>query len=278
MTFGPQRALFGVSRADVTRKLRAAGCVFADEEAALLGDAAATASELDALVARRLDGEPLEYILGWAEFCGLRVAVEPGVFVPRRRTGFLVDRAVMLAAGSGHPLVVDLCCGSGAIGRALVERLGDVELFATEIDPVAVRCARVNLGERGLVLEGDLYEPLPTRLRGRVDLLTANAPYVPTADIATMPREARLHEAWATLDGGHDGLDLQRRIAAEASVWLRVGGHLLIETSERQADDTAGILARAGLDPLVEHSVEYDATVVTARASREIAVAHPQRA
>jgi release factor glutamine methyltransferase len=243
--------------------LREAGCVFAEDEAALLAEAATTDAELRVLLARRIAGEPLEYVLGWAEFCGIRVGIEPGVFVPRRRTGFLVDRAVARAAGREHPVVVDLCCGSGAIGRALVERLGDVELYATDIDPVAVRCARANLGERGRVLAGDLYEPLPAGLRGRVDLVTANAPYVPTGDIATMPREARLHEAWATLDGGHDGLDLQRRIAAEASAWLAGGGHLVIETSDRQSDRTAGILTRAGFDPVIERSAQVEATVVT---------------
>lgn len=258
-----QWALFGVSRNRIVRLLREAGCVFADEEAGLLGGAATSVAELDLLVSRRCAGEPLEYVLGWAAFCGLRVRVSPGVFVPRRRTEFLVDRAAALAVGVEHPVVVDLCCGSGAIGRALAERLGGVELCATDIDPVAVRCARGNLGERGRVFEGDLYAPLPSALRGRVDLLTANAPYVPTASIATMPREARLHEARATLDGGDDGLDLQRRIAVEASAWLKPGAHLVMETSGRQADHTAEILARAGLAPVTEHSAGWDATVVT---------------
>jgi release factor glutamine methyltransferase len=246
----------------MVERLRAAGCVFADEEATLLGGAATTASDLDALLARRIAGEPLEYLLGWAVFCGLRIAVEPGVFVPRRRTEFLVDLAAARVAGEEHPIVVDLCCGSGAIGVALADRRG-IDAFATDIDPVAVRCAQANLGERGRVFEGDLYAPLPSVLRGRVDLLTANAPYVPTSDIATMPREARLYEARATFDGGTDGLDVQRRIAEEASAWLKAGGHLLIETSDRQADCTAGILDLAGLDPGIQRSAAFDATVVT---------------
>jgi release factor glutamine methyltransferase len=245
----------------VVQRLRAAGCVFAEEEADLLGGAASSATQLDALVARRVGGEPLEYVLGWAEFCGLRIRVEPGVFVPRRRTAFLVERAAACVAGLRHPIIVDLCCGSGAIGAALTDRLDDPAVLATDIDPVAVRCARTNIA--GRVFEGDLYDPLPNSLRGTVDLIVANAPYVPTGSIATMPREARLHEARASLDGGLDGLDLHRRITAEASAWLRVGGHLLLETSEEQADRTAGILARAGLLPLVEYSAELDATVVT---------------
>jgi release factor glutamine methyltransferase len=255
--------LFGISLDEVVGRLRAGGCAFAEEEATLLGEAAASRAELDAFLIRRLAGEPLEYIVGWAAFCGLRVSVVPGVFVPRRRTEFLVDRTVALAAGWEHPVVVDVCCGSGAIGRALAERLGGIELYATDIDPVAVGCARTNLGENGLVFEGDMYEPLPSTLRGRVGLLTANAPYVPTGEIATMPREARLHEARVTLDGGHDGLDMQRRVAAGASAWLKPGGHVIIETSDRQADRTAYILSGAGLKPVVERSAEIDATVVT---------------
>ena len=256
-----QGAIFGVSRQEVVDRLRAAGCVFAEEEAGLIADAARTPDELDAFTARRVGGEPLEYVLGWAEFCGLRIRVEPGVFVPRQRTAFLVERAIALIPGSEHPVVVDLCCGSGAIGAALAHRLPRIALSATDIDQASVRCARTNIV--GNVFQGDLYDALPGSLRGAVDLLVANAPYVPTGSIATMPREARLHEARASLDGGLDGLDLHRRIAATASAWLRPGGHLLIETSDEQADRTAGILALAGLTVTVAHSDEFDATVVT---------------
>lgn len=235
--------------------------MFAEDEAGLLLEGATDAAVLETLVARRTAGEPLEYILGWAEFCGLRIRVIPGVFVPRRRTAFLVELATALAADREHPVVLDLCCGSGAIGAALTDRLPAIDLYAADIDPVAVRCARTNV--RGRVSEGDLYEAVPDFLRGRVDLIVVNAPYVPSGHIDTMPREARLHEARATLDGGRDGLDFHRRVAAEASVWLRQGGHLLIEASEDQADRTARIVAGGGLDPVVAHSDEFDATVVT---------------
>lgn len=245
----------------VAARLRAAGCVFADEEAGLLLDAVQDAVGLEVLVSRRLAGEPLEYVLGWAEFCGLRIRVEPGVFVPRRRTEFLVELAAVLAADRQHPTVVDLCCGSGAIGAALSSRVDSVDLYATDIDPDAVRCARTNIS--GEAFQGDLYDALPRGLRGTVDLIVANAPYVPTGRIETMPREARLHEARATLDGGPDGLDLHRQIAQGASAWLRPGGHLLIETSELQVDQTADIVARVGLVATVDHSDAFDATVVT---------------
>ncbi|MGH3467341.1 MAG: methyltransferase, partial [Thermocrispum sp.] len=152
-------------------RLRAAGCVFAEEEAQILRDAARTADELDAMVARRVAGHPLEHVVGWAEFCGVRVAVAPGVFVPRRRTEFLVAQAAVLAPEAA--VVVDLCCGSGAVGVVLAGRLRAAEVHAADVDPAAVRCARVNLGERGSVYLGDLFEPLPARLRHRVDVLTA---------------------------------------------------------------------------------------------------------
>jgi release factor glutamine methyltransferase len=251
-----------VDRDAVVGRLRAAGCVFAEDEAELLLSNAATAADLDAAIARRVAGEPLEYVLGWAEFAGHRFAVEPGVFVPRHRTEFLVDQAVALArdldaTAAGMPsvppiVVLDLCCGSGAIGAtvaAALSRCGaDVDLHATDIEPAAVRCARRNLADvGGHVYEGDLFEPLPVTLRSRVRILTANVPYVPTDAIALMPPEAREHEVRVTLDGGPDGLAVFRRVAAAAPRWLGPGGHLLIETSERQAADAVDIMSGHGL-------------------------------
>ncbi len=249
--------------ADVAARLRSAGSVFAEDEARLLVEAAANAAELTLLIGRRVAGEPIEYILGWAEFCGLHIGVRPGVFVPRRRTEFLVERATALESESRHPLVVDVCCGSGAIGAALATRLPGMRLFASDIDATAVACASENLHGVGVVLHGDLFAPLPADLRGQVDLIVANAPYVPTSDISLMPREARLYETLSTLDGGSDGLNLHRRISVEAHDWLVPGGHLLLETSERQAERTARIVAEAGLDARISRSEEFDATVVT---------------
>ncbi len=227
--------------------------------------AAPTAADLTAMVDRRAAGLPLEHVLGWAEFCGLRVAVDPGVFVPRRRTEFLVRRAADLVAVLARPraVVVDLCCGSGAVGAALMSAVDRLELIAVDIDPAAVRCARRNLtAAGGRVYPGDLYDPLPPELRGRVDILVANAPYVPTEAIGFMPPEARDHEPRVALDGGADGLDIQRRVAAGASRWLAAGGYLLVETSERQAPQLAETFARHGLIPQVASSVELTATVV----------------
>src|SRR2546429_2363406 len=193
----------------VAARLRAAGCVFAEDEARLLMSAARTPAELDAMVGQRVAGLPLEQVLGWAEFCGLRITVAPGVFVPRRRTEFLVRRAAALARPGD--VIVDLCCGAGAIGAALAAAVERAEVHAADIDPVAVRCARQNL-PGGRVYQGDLYEPLPAGLRGRVAILAANVPYVPSEEIGFLPPEARAHEPRAALDGGADRLGGLRRV------------------------------------------------------------------
>ena len=258
-------ALSATIRASIVSTLWAAGCVAAEEEARLLIESARTPSELAAMVDRRATGVPIEHILGWAEFCGLRISVAPGVFVPRRRTEFLVRQARELARqipGSRPLVVIDLCCGSGAVGAALVAAL-KVELHAVDLDPVAVRCARGNVGPAGgLVYLGDLYEPLPADLRSRVDVLVANAPYVPTGEIRLLPPEAREHEPRPALDGGADGLAVLRRIVVAAPQWLAPGGHVLVETSELQAPQMAEAVASVGLVPRIEDSDELNAHIV----------------
>jgi release factor glutamine methyltransferase len=242
--------------------------------------AAQSPTDIDAMVRRRAAGVPLEHVVGWAEFCGLRIAVEPGVFVPRRRSEFLVHQARALAGRSGPAapagqdptataappslVVVDLCCGAGALGAALAAALGGAELHAADIAPACVRCARRNVAAfGGQVYEGDLFGPLPAALRGRVEILLANAPYVPSDGVGLLPPEARDHEPLVALDGGADGLDVLRRIAGAAPGWLAPGGHLLVEASERQAPRMAAAMARAGLLARVASDPELDATVVT---------------
>jgi release factor glutamine methyltransferase len=233
---------------DLVARLRAAGCVFAEDEAELLLAAALSPTELARMVADRVAGQPLEHILGWAEFAGLRIVVAPGVFVPRRRTEFLVRQAVSVAGL--QPVVVDLCCGCGAVAAAVATEVAVSALYAVDIDPVAVTCAARNLGALGgTALVGDLYEPLPAGLRGRIDLLVVNAPYVPSDAIALMPPEARDHEPRVALDGGPDGLDVHRRVAAEAAHWLAPGGHLLIETGGEQAAAAMALFSTSGLTP-----------------------------
>lgn len=229
---------------DLVRRLRAAGCVFAEEEVALLEAAAPSQGELERMTSLREGGTPVELVLGWAAFCGLRIRVAPTVFVPRRRTELLVRTALELLGPES--LVLDLGCGTGAIAAALLKAQPTLEIHAVDIDPAAVACAGRNLDPDRVHL-GDLYAPLPTHLRGRVDLIVANVPYVPTAAIATMPREARDHESRTALDGGVDGLDVQRRVIAGASTWLGAGGRLLMETSPAQSDRTRAEMRAAGL-------------------------------
>jgi release factor glutamine methyltransferase len=241
---------------EIVDRLRAAGCVFAEEEAEVILSSAGTADEVERMVAQRVQGAPLEIVVGWAELGGIRFAVKPGVFVPRRRTEFLVELGRALKPG----VLLDLCCGSGAVGAAI----GAAELHATDIDPVAVECARLNV--RGSVYLGDLFEPLPAGLAGRVDLVTLIAPYVPTDEIELLPREARLYEPAVTLDGGADGLAIVRRVAAEAARWLAPGGSLLTELSEAQAPVAVQLFEAGGLSARVEEDDERWATVVVASA------------
>ncbi|MBV1851746.1 putative protein N(5)-glutamine methyltransferase [Catellatospora sp. NEAU-YM18] len=248
---------------ELVARLRAAGCVFAEEEAAVLRDGDPDPGRLAELVARRVAGLPLEHVVGWARFAGRRILVDPGVFVPRLRTEVLVARAAAyVRAGS---VVVDLCCGSGALGVVLAAGAeGPVELHAADVDAAAVRCARRNVEPLGgTVYEGDLYAALPTSLRGRVDVLVANVPYVPSAEIGLLPAEARLHEAPVALDGGADGLDLARRVAAEAGRWLVPGGRMFLECGEHQAVAAAAALRTAGLTPSLHHDEDLDVTVVS---------------
>jgi release factor glutamine methyltransferase len=264
------------SESAVVARLRTAGCVFAEDEARLLVVAASGPAELAAMVDRRAAGLPLEHVLGWAEFCGLRVVVGPGVFVPRRRSEFLVRQAVVGLTGASQqagglgavPIVLDLCCGCGAVGLAVATGLARAELHAADIDPGATAYARRNLAAiGGHVYEGDLYEPLPAGLHGRVDVLVVNAPYVPTTEVGLMPPEARLHEPLVALDGGPDGVGIHRRVAAQAPEWLAPGGRLLIETSDRQATLTGAAMVAAGFATSIASNDMLDATVVIGQLS-----------
>jgi release factor glutamine methyltransferase len=260
---------------DLVVRLRAAGCVFAEDEAEVLLEAASGAA-LEELVTRRVAGEPLEHVVGWVDFAGVRVLLDPGVFIPRQRTALLVELAEWalfsrLAALAPQPaaagVVVDLCCGSGALGLALHARHPGIELHAADVDPAAVACARRNLDPIGATVhQGDLDAPLPDRLRGLVDVLVANVPYVPTDAIALMPPESRDHEPRGTVHGGADGLDVVRRLAALAPAWLAPGGAVFVETGGAQSEAAAAAFAAAGLSPAVHQDDERGATVVSGTA------------
>ncbi len=247
--------------ASIAAALRAAGCVFAEEETELIL-AEAAPEDVREMVAARVAGFPLEQLLGWAEFDGLRIVVAPGVFVPRRRSRLLVELAAHRAAQLERAVVVDLCCGTGALAAAVLIRVPTVEAYAVDLDPVAVACARRNLPP-DRVFEGDLFQALPAELRGRVDVLVTNAPYVPTAAIATMTPEARDHEHRLALDGGVDGLDVQRRVIAETADWLAPGADLVIETGLHQLPETCEAMARAGF--AAEPFTDADRSAVAVR-------------
>jgi release factor glutamine methyltransferase len=244
----------------IVDRLRAAGCVFAEDEAALLiEEAAGDVDRLERMLREREGGRPLEQILGWAEFAGIRVRVEPRVFVPRRRSEIVVR--VALEEAGPDAVVVDLCCGTGALGAALLAARPDLEVHAADLDPAAVACARRNLPP-DRVYEGDLYDALPRHLRGRVDVIVVNAPYVPTEEIGMMPPEARDHEHRIALDGGADGLGVQRGVCAGVGGWLADGGALVIETGRTQATTTAELMRRAGLTPRVATDDEIGGVAV----------------
>ena len=251
--------------AGLVARLRAAGCVFAEDEARVLSESARDPAELDDLTAQRISGLPLEHVVGWAEFDGLRIAVSPPVFVPRQRSLRLVMAAVEVILGRASDaitarevVVVDLCCGSGAIGRAVAHRVpvshpaSTVDLWAVDVDPTAVACAARNLMPvQGKALPGDLYAGLPQHLRGRVDLVLASPPYVPTEALGLMPPEARLHEPRRALDGGPDGLVVARRMLIEAATWLAPRGRVALEVAEDQLAAATAAARAAGLPAYV---------------------------
>jgi release factor glutamine methyltransferase len=250
----------------VEAALAAAGCVSARAEARwlleeALGAGAGTlprrarspldpdaAERLAGMTARRAAGEPLQYVIGWAPFGRLRLAVGPGVFVPRPETEGLADRAAAhLRAAGAAPVAVDLCTGSGAIACYLADAVPGARVLATELHEPSLAWARRNAAADGVeVLGGDLDERLPARLEGTVAVLTANVPYVPTGAMPLLPGDVREHEPEIALDGGPDGLDVLRRVVELAPRWLAAGGWILCEVGDDQGDAAAALLAGAG--------------------------------
>jgi release factor glutamine methyltransferase len=230
-------------RARVIRALAAAGCVAPEEEAdELLRAAGEDGGSIGELVARRRRGEPLEWIVGSVVFCGIRILVDRGVYVPRTQTQALARRAASLLPATGT--AVDLCTGSGAVAAVLRSARPGATVLATDRDQAAVACARSN-GVTALV--GDLDEPLPPSLEGRVDVMTAVAPYVPTEELHLLPRDVVAHEPRHALDGGPRGMMLLERIAERSVRWLRPGGHVLLELGGDQARALGATMTRLGL-------------------------------
>lgn len=226
---------------DLAWRLADAGCVAAREEAAELLEAAADADELETLVRRRASGEPLAWVVGSVPFCGIRVAVHRGVYVPRWQTEPLARRAAALLPQGG--VAVDLCTGAGAVARVLQAAVTSATVVATDVDPAAVRCARDNGVDARL---GHLDDPLPAALLGSVDVVTAVVPYVPTDELVFLPRDVVAFEPSLALDGGDGGLRLLSSVVERSTRWLRPGGWLLLELGGDQASSVAGQMAAAG--------------------------------
>ena len=226
----------------VTRRLIAAGCVAADEEADELIDAATDAAALERLVARREAGEPLAWITGTIRFCDHAVRVDPGVYVPRLQSEELARRAAALLPPGGR--AVDLCTGAGAVAVHLMNAVPGAAVVAVDIDPASARCALAN-GVPCAV--GDLHGPLRP---GVFDVVTAVAPYVPSGDLRLLPADVQRYEPAVALDGGADGLDVVRRVVAAASRLLRIGGWLVTELGGAQDEALASFLGSSGFGPV----------------------------
>ena len=225
--------------AAVARRLAAAGCVAADEEAADLVAAAPDEVTLDAWIRRREQGEPPAWITGWISFGTVPVRVDAGVYVPRLQSEGLARRAAALLPAHGR--AVDLCTGAGAVAAYLRHCDPQARVIGVDLDPRAVVCARRN-GVPAVV--GDLDRPIrPAR---RFDVVTAVPPYVPTGDLRFLPADVQRHEPRLALDGGGDGLDLARRVVGAAARLLRPGGWLLIEIGGDQEGGLAPALAARG--------------------------------
>jgi release factor glutamine methyltransferase len=262
-------ATVGAVLRDAAARLRAASIATARQDAELLvarvlgttrlalhlapdqpaGGAAVV--EIDSLVARRAHHEPLQYLLGAEEFAGLRLAVGPGVFIPRPETELLVERA-LARCPAGPAALLDLCTGSGAVACALAAGRPEARVWAVELDPAAAGWARANVADQGLarrvtVLEGDLFGPLAgLGLAGRADLVVANPPYIARPALAGLPSEVRDWEPTLALDGGADGLALVGRILDEAPAFARPGGAVLLEIGH---DHAPSLRARLAGDP-----------------------------
>jgi release factor glutamine methyltransferase len=255
-----------LDRPAVIGALAAAGCIAPSEEAAeLIAAAGGEAGVLEQLLARRCRGEPIAWLTGSMRFCDIDLQVAPGAYVPRWQSEPLARRAAALLPAGG--IAVDLCTGVGAIAAVIGAAVPSARVLGTELDGNAARCARRNGVE---VLEGDLDEPLPVQLEGRVDVLTAVVPYVPSDQLALLPRDVRDYEPRLALDGGGDGTDVLVRAVRGSPRWLRPGGWLLLELGGEQAEPIGEIAREVGFaDPEILVDEEGDPRGVCARLRRK---------
>jgi release factor glutamine methyltransferase len=234
----------GLDRDSVVRTLSAAGSIAAREEAdELLRVAGGDPQLLGRLVARRTDGEPIAWLTGATTFCGIRLIVEPGVYVPRWHTEPLARRAAALLPAGG--VAVDLCTGAGAVAATMASAVPSARVIATDLDERAVRCARRNGVE---AYEGFLDEPVPRSFERQVDVMAAVAPYVPTGELHLLPRDVRTFEPRLALDGGIDGTDTLIEVVRRCTRWLKPGGWLLLELGGVQAESVGDRLHQTGFE------------------------------
>jgi release factor glutamine methyltransferase len=238
-----------MDRVRIVAALANAGCVAPDAEADALFEASNEGlGPVDRLVARRVRGEPLAWITRRVRFCGLSVHVDPGVFVPRPHTEALARRAAWLLPDGGT--AVDLCTGSGAVAAVMQAAHPDAEVVATDVDPTAVACARRNGVE---AFESDLDEQLPRSLLGRVDVVTAVVPYVPTEELHLLPGDVLANEPRRALDGGPGGTAVLLWAVEAAERLLSPGGGVLLELGGDQSGEIASALAGAGFGKIRLH-------------------------
>ncbi len=230
-----------LDRPAVTRALVRAGCVAAEDEADELVAAAADSDALAQMVARRVTGEPLAWITGRTVFCGLEVGVDPGVYVPRWQSEPLARLAAQLLPSAG--VGVDLGTGSGAVAMVMQTRRPAARVVATEIDPVAVDCARRN----GVtVYPGDLVAALPAELASGVDVMVGVLPYVPDDAFHLLPRDVQEFEPRLALDGGVGGLGPLGSVVSASPLWIRPGGWLALEVGGDQVGPATALFESAG--------------------------------
>ncbi|WP_401000503.1 N5-glutamine methyltransferase family protein [Agromyces sp. GXQ0307] len=231
----------------VASRLRESGSVFAEDEAAILAEAAADDAELELFVRRRMAGEPLEPIAGWVRFGRLRLAVGADVFVPRQRSLRLARLAVRRARSTHAPVVLEAYCGVAPLASTVVASVPGVEVHAADRDARALDIARRNLPAGAGVHVANGLDGLPAGLRNRLTTIAAVPPYVPESDVRLMPREAREHEpAAALIGGGPDGLGHARRLIGTARPWMARGGAVLVELHAAQLPIAVAEARRAG--------------------------------
>ncbi len=239
----------------VAAHLRRAGCVFAEDEARILMEAAQESALADCravlgrLLARRVAGEPLEQVVGWVDFAGQRIAVAPGVFVPRQRTTLLAQQSILAVQAAGESVrFLEAFCGVGAVATTVSRTLHGTQIHLGDHDETALDCAKKNVGAQSTTHLLDCLVGLPQTLTGGFDVISAVPPYVPDSAAQYLPHEAVEYEPATALFGGADGLDLVRRLITESRDWLAPSGVLLIELGTQQQEQATDFAEPLGFD------------------------------